>query len=91
MPQLSHACAAGSSDLVWQNLLEPIARGGFPSARVAQPLDRDYLVLVMQLRRYLDGDLSEAKIRSLQRKEIRRMQFPGVLAYFPLVDYGSSN
>lgn len=72
--------------LVWANLLQPLQEGGFRPARVAPPVDRDYLVLLMQLRRYFYGNLTESRVRELERGAVRRIRFPGVLAYFPLVD-----
>lgn len=49
-------------------------------------VDRDYVTLVWQLRRYLYGPLTENEIRSFQRGAIPPMSFEGVMSFFPLVD-----
>lgn len=72
--------------LVWSNLLESLQVGTFNMRRVANPIDRDYQVMIMQLRRYLYGNLTEERVREFQRGAIRRMRYPGVMSYFPLVN-----
>ncbi len=70
--------------LIWANLLQPIQQGGFASRRVAPPIDRDYVVLLGQIRRYLYGHYTEARVRELEHGAAKRVRFPGVLSYFPL-------
>lgn len=70
--------------LTWSNLLQALQQGGFQQERISQPIDRDYIVLLMQIRRYLYGNYSESKVRSLERGAVKRLRFPGVLSYFPL-------
>ncbi|WP_175477092.1 reverse transcriptase domain-containing protein [Ruania alba] len=72
--------------LVWSNLLEALQAMTFNPGRVKDPIDRDYQVMIMQLRRYLYGNLTEERVREFQRGAIRRMRYPGVMSYFPLVD-----
>ena len=75
--------------LVWANLLQPLQQGGFAANRIARPIDRDYVVLLGQIRRYLYGHYSETKVRELERGATKRVRFPGVLSYFPLAgDHG---
>jgi hypothetical protein len=71
--------------LVWVNLLEPLKNNQFVSARTVPRVDRDYLVMVMQIRRYMYGDLNEDKLRRLRNGSARRVHYPGVMSYFPLV------
>ncbi|MFB7580035.1 reverse transcriptase domain-containing protein [Streptomyces hydrogenans] len=73
------------SYLIWANLLEPLTKGGIPPERLTPTIDRDYQVMLWQIRRYLYGDLSEKKLRRLLGGRARRIHFPGVMAYFPLV------
>lgn len=73
------------SYLIWVNLLEPLAKGELPPQRLTSTIDRDYQVMLWQIRRYLYGDLSEKKLRRLTSGRARRIHFPGVMAYFPLV------
>ena len=72
--------------LIWSNLLQALQDGTFNPRRVNPPLDRDYLVLLRQLQRYLYGNLTESKVREFQRGAVKRMRYPGVMSYFPLVD-----
>ncbi|WP_435094142.1 reverse transcriptase domain-containing protein [Clavibacter michiganensis] len=72
--------------LIWANLLQAPQASSFAHSRVRPPIDRDYLVLLMQIRRYLYGNFSEARLRALERSAAKQIRFPGFLAYFPLVD-----
>lgn len=71
--------------LVYTNLLlEPLA-GRQQMARLTD-VDRDYVTLIWQLRRYLYGPLTENDVRRFRRGGIPPMSFEGVMAFFPLVD-----
>lgn len=72
--------------IVWSNLLEPLQKGTFQVERVAPPIDRDYQVMIGQLRRYFYGNLTEAKVRQLARGAVKRMRYPGLMAHFPMID-----
>lgn len=74
------------SYLVYKNLLEEPKRGNFVASRFAPPIDRDYVVLIYQLRRYLYGDLSERKLWRYLGKTTPRIHYKGVMAFYPLVD-----
>jgi RNA-directed DNA polymerase len=72
--------------IVWSNLLEPLQKGTFKIERVTLHVDRDYQVMIGQLRRYFYGNLTEAKVRELERGAVKRMRYPGLMAHFPLID-----
>lgn len=72
--------------LVWANLLQALDQGTFSRARIAPRFDRDYAVLLGQIRRYLYGNFSESKLRELERGAVKRIRFPGILSYFPLAN-----
>jgi RNA-directed DNA polymerase len=72
--------------LVWSNLLQSLDQGTFNRTRVAPRFDRDYAVLLGQIRRYLYGNFSESKLRELERGAVKRIRFPGILSYFPLAN-----
>jgi RNA-directed DNA polymerase len=74
------------SYIVWSNLLEPLVSGQVIAARVAPFVDRDYLVMVMQLRRYLYGDLTEEKLVRLLDGRSRRIRFSGLMSFFPMIE-----
>lgn len=72
--------------LIYTNLLEAPTKGLIVPGRFAPPVDRDYVVLVWQLRRYLYGDLSEERLRKYLRRSVPRVHYKGVMAFYPLVD-----
>lgn len=74
------------SHLVYRNLIESPRQGIIVPARFDQPVDRDYVVLIYQLRRYLYGDLSEQKLRKYLGRTVPRVHYKGVMAFYPLVD-----
>lgn len=72
-------------ELLYTNLLlEPI-RGTQDMTRVTTN-DRDYVVYIWQLRRYLYGSLSESQVRRFQDGQVPPMTFKGVMSFFPLVN-----
>lgn len=72
--------------LIYRNLLEAPMRGVIVPARFAPPVDRDYVVLIYQLRRYLYGDLSEERLRKYLRRAVPQVHYKGVMAFYPLID-----
>jgi RNA-directed DNA polymerase len=52
--------------------------------------DKDYIVYIWQLRRYLYGHLAEHDVRRLARGVVPCIQLRGVIARFPLVDDDSA-
>lgn len=72
--------------LIYKNLLEEPRRGNIVGSRFRQPVDRDYVVLIYQIRRYLYGDLSERKLRRYLSRVSPKMHYKGVMAFYPLVD-----
>ena len=72
--------------LIYNNLLrEPISRNQDPD-RLSGGLDRDYITLLSQLRRYLYGSLSEKTVIRYQRGDIPFHHFRGVMSAYPLVE-----
>jgi hypothetical protein len=65
-------------------LMEPLA--GTQEMTRLTDVDRDYVVLIWQLRRYLYGPLTENDVRRFRKGAIPPMSFEGVMAYFPLID-----
>lgn len=79
---------ADCSNLVYDHLLrEPLA-GTQKISRLTGNVDRDYVRLLSQLRRYMYGDLSEKQVSAFQRGEVPLRHFRGALAAFPLMDDG---
>jgi len=74
------------SYLAYANLLQPLRHGHFVPQRFRPPFDRDYYVMVLQIRRYLYGDLNESRLRRFLAGMVPRMHFKGLLSACPLVD-----
>lgn len=72
--------------LIWSNLLEPLERGYFIPDRLQPGIDLDYLIMILQIRRYLYGNLTEERIARLRSGEVARLNYPGVMSFFPSVD-----
>ena len=72
--------------LIYDNLLrEPIA-GNQNRERITQQLDKDYIALLAQLRRYLYGNLSEREVKRFQQGETPFRHFKGVMSAYPMLD-----
>jgi RNA-directed DNA polymerase len=74
------------SFLIYKNLLQEPKRHYFNSDRMLGPIDRDYPVLIYQLRRYLYGGLSESMLRRYLVRQIPKLRFKGLMSFYPIVD-----
>lgn len=75
---------------IYDHLLrEPLAGTQDPS-RVGVDVDKDYIALLSQLRRYLYGDLSERQVKNFQRHESQYRHFKGVMSHYPMLDDSTS-
>jgi hypothetical protein len=71
--------------LIYFNLIhEPANRRQNP-ARLGR-VDRDYVTLIWQIRRYMYGDLSEKELRAFDKRGTPLRKFKGLMSYYPLVD-----
>jgi hypothetical protein len=83
---VASACETMSGYIYNHLLREPI-RGTQNMRRLARGLDRDYVALLSQLRRYLYGSLSEAQLRRLLRGPLPpKMSLGGLPGRHPLVN-----
>ena len=73
-------------ELLYFNLLQTAMGGTVATSRLDGEVDRDYVVFVSQLRRYLYGDLNEADLRRFQARGIPMRRFKGLMSYYPLID-----
>lgn len=73
--------------LLYRNLIQPLKGDALKSIRIPSN-DRDYglLVAIMQIRRYLYGNLSEVQIRDFMIGRKKHLRFKGLMSYYPLVD-----
>lgn len=73
------------SHIAYQNLLQPISQGIFNTDRLGD-IDLDYLVSLSQIRRYLYGGLTDDMLRKYIRGQIPRINFVGLMSFYPLVN-----
>ncbi|MFS0883651.1 reverse transcriptase domain-containing protein [Aeromicrobium sp. 179-A 4D2 NHS] len=72
---------------IFNHLLREPLRGQQDPRRLRDNLDRDYVALLSQLRRYFYGNLSEGQLRRLLRGPLPpRISLGGLLGRQPLVD-----
>lgn len=71
--------------LLYTNLLMEPLKNTQAASRL-EGIDRDYLIFVTQLRRYLYGPLSETQLRRFQDGFVPPMSFEGIMSFFPLLD-----
>jgi hypothetical protein len=73
------------NQLLYFNLIREPQAGTQDVVRLGK-VDRDYVVYVWQVRRYLYGDISERRLRRFQTKGVPRRRFRGVMSFFPLLE-----
>jgi RNA-directed DNA polymerase len=74
------------SAIIYRNLLKPVQDGNLQSARLDGTFDRDYYVMILQLRRYLYGGMSESQLRSFTSRATARIRFKGLMSFYPIID-----
>ncbi len=74
------------SYLIYSNLLQEPKRGNTVIARLAFGIDRDYLIMLAQLRRYLYGELSESQLRKYMARQTPLMRYHGLMSFYPIVN-----
>lgn len=71
---------------IYSNLLETVKSETLVSERVAGNFDRDYLVMIMQIRRYLYGGMSEDQLRKYISAATPKIHFKGLMSFYPIVN-----
>ena len=74
------------SEIVYHNLLENPLRGVVIPKRIEPQIDRDYVTMLWQIRRFLYGDLSELQISRFLTGSVPMVHFKGIMSFYPLVD-----
>lgn len=72
--------------LVFSNLLQEPLAGVVNPARLTGSIDKDYLVMVNQIRRYLFGNLNEFMVTRYLSRAAPRIHYRGFMSFFPIVD-----
>jgi hypothetical protein len=74
------------SYLIYSNLLQEPKRGRILIERLAFGIDRDYLIMLAQLRRYLYGELTEKQLRKYMARQTPLIRYHGLMSFYPIVD-----
>ncbi|MGX5688502.1 reverse transcriptase domain-containing protein [Arcticibacter tournemirensis] len=75
------------SYLLYKNLIQPIRTFPFNARNIpVAGKDRDFMVAIQQIRRYLYGNLSEVTIKKYMNGTYTRMKFKGLMSFYPLID-----
>lgn len=72
--------------LIYANLLQEPKRGRSLKDRLLYGIDRDYRILLIQLRRYLYGELSESQLRKYMARQTPLMRYHGMMSFYPIVN-----
>jgi len=74
------------SKIIYRNLLQTVKDENLRPPRVKSIFDKDYGVMILQIRRYLYGGMSEAKLRRYSTRSMARIHFKGLMSFYPIVD-----
>jgi RNA-directed DNA polymerase len=74
------------SYLIYSNLLQAPQKGQIVADRVSGEIDKDYVVMLYQIRRYLYGELSESQLRKYMARQTPLMKYHGLMSFYPIVD-----
>jgi hypothetical protein len=72
--------------IIYSNLLEEPLAGNIIPSRFAPRVDRDYVVMLLQIRRYLYGDINEQRLRQYLARTSPRIHYKGLMSFYPIVD-----
>jgi hypothetical protein len=76
-----------ASYLLYRNLIQPINSETLRAVTVPNnDKDRDFVTAVVQVRRYLYGNLNDEVIRRYLDGTYKRLKFKGVMSFYPLID-----
>ncbi|WP_317912625.1 reverse transcriptase domain-containing protein [Carnobacterium maltaromaticum] len=75
------------SFILYQTLIQPINKGKWINVDVPnQNEDRSFISAIMQIRRYLYGNLNEKMLRNYVSGSYKRLNFKGIMSFYPLID-----
>lgn len=76
------------SYILYRNLIQPLNGETLKSVMIpGNDEDRDFVTAIMQIRRYLYGNLNERMLRNyLNNGSYKRLRFKGIMSFYPLLD-----
>lgn len=75
------------SFLLYKNLIQPIRVLPFNTKNIPTiQKDRDFLTAIMQIRRYLYGNLSETTLKKYLNGTYTNLNFKGLMSFYPIIN-----
>lgn len=75
------------SYLLYKNLIQPLKKNNFNLySKIEKHKDYNFAVSLMQIRRYIYGDLSNKKLVNYITGRSKRLRFKGIMSFYPLVN-----
>lgn len=75
------------SYILYRNLLQPLTTVKLKALLLpADGLDRDYVTSIMQIRRYLYGNLTEVTLKKYLNGTYKHLSFKGIMSFYPLIN-----
>lgn len=75
------------SYILYRNLIQPIKTKPFRGVNhPANEMDKDFVTAIMQVRRYLYGNLSEVSLKKYIIGVHKRLIFKGIMSFYPLIN-----
>ncbi|WP_305926512.1 reverse transcriptase domain-containing protein [Bacillus mycoides] len=75
------------SYILYRNLIQPLNKVPLQSVSIpANNNDSDFVTAIMQIRRYLYGNLNEQMLKNYLSGAYKRLNFKGVMNFYPLID-----
>lgn len=75
------------SYLLYKNLIQPLNSKPLQSVKIPNnDNDSDFVTAIMQIRRYLYGNLNENMLKNYLNGSYKRLNFKGMMSFYPLLD-----
>ncbi|WP_369361786.1 reverse transcriptase domain-containing protein [Priestia megaterium] len=75
------------SYILYKNLIQPLNGPELRSVFIpGNNEDRDFVTAIMQVRRYLYGNLNENMLRNYLNGSFKKLNFKGIMSFYPLLD-----
>lgn len=75
------------SYLLYRNLIQPIRTKPFKATNIpANNEDKDFVTAIMQIRRFLYGNMTELTLKKYLNGTYKHLSFKGIMSFYPLVN-----
>lgn len=75
------------SYILYRNLIQPVKSKPFKGVNIpSNNIDHDFLTAIMQIRRYLYGNLTEITLKKFLNGTYKRLSFKGIMSFYPLIN-----